>query len=356
MVEAATQRRSSLELVGRRDELGALEDELSRTVAGEFRVVLLLGEAGVGKSRLGRELLARHREVTGLVARAYPLAASAAFGLWTEAVDPFLRTRSDSEVVELCGGLLDDLASVFHRVALVRGAVPGRDPPLPRLLQGLAGLREGEAAQRRAATIARQDEKAYRLTVVLGGLAIALALQGRVGETAALFDEAKAANPAFRDSILVELEAVVRWIAGDFAAALGLAREAVAWHPAATPRRRAIGPVFGALAAIEPEDLVEAERLLARAQAVYGGRDWSFFLPITRWAEGVLAWHAGGAAEGVAVLRPAAARLSDMQARTWAAFVLLDLAEAAADAGDVAAATAARPQKAIDSAKGLAHE
>ena len=189
--------------------------------------------------------------------------------------------------------------------------------------------------------IARQDEKAYRLTVVLGGLAIALALQGRVGEASALFDEAKAANPAFRESILVEMEAVVRWIAGDFAAALGLAREAVAWQPAATARRRAIGPVFGALAAIETDDVVEARRLLARAQAVYGGRDWSFFLPITRWAEGVLAWHAGGAAEGVAALRPAAARLSDMQARTWAAFALFDLAEAAADAGDVAAATAA---------------
>ena len=92
VVKAAPQsRRSGPELVGRRDELGALEDELSRAVAGEFRVVLLLGEAGVGKSRLGRELLARHREVTGLVAQAYPLAASAAFGLWTEAVDPFLR-------------------------------------------------------------------------------------------------------------------------------------------------------------------------------------------------------------------------------------------------------------------------
>src|SRR4029450_9876290 len=96
------------ELVGRREELAALEEEFSRTEAGELRVVLLLGEAGVGKSRLARELLSRHGEVAGLVAQAYPLAASAAFGLWTEAVDPFLRPLSDAEVVELCGGLLDD--------------------------------------------------------------------------------------------------------------------------------------------------------------------------------------------------------------------------------------------------------
>jgi hypothetical protein len=32
-------------LVGRRDEMAALEDEFARAAAGEFRVVLLLGEA-----------------------------------------------------------------------------------------------------------------------------------------------------------------------------------------------------------------------------------------------------------------------------------------------------------------------
>ena len=139
-------------------------------MAGEFRLVLLLGDAGVGKSRLGRELLASHREVTGLVAQAYPLASSAAFGLWIEAVDPFLRPLSDDEVVELCGGLLDDLASLFHRVALVRGSVPERDPPLPRLLQGLAGL----IRQRLAAPPARRParRRALRGRVVVAGAAL----------------------------------------------------------------------------------------------------------------------------------------------------------------------------------------
>jgi ATP/maltotriose-dependent transcriptional regulator MalT len=787
-VTRQSQQRSGPELVGRRDELGALEDELSRAAAGSFRVVLLLGDAGVGKSRLARELLWRHRDVTGLVAHAYPLGATAAFGLWTEAVAPLLRSRSDGEVVELCGGLLDDLASLFHRVALVRGSVPERDPPLPRLLQGLAtlvgnvsrraplvvllddvhfadasswealryfarhlddarllvvatsrsaelaghevaaqvlfeldedallsrleiaplarpgvrdlaeavierpapralvdwvfersqgnplfaigllralveeradlsapqlrrmpegltervaselrrfdaaprevlellavvgrpvslshlteltgssladvgpslaelvaagivveeergselsyelyhplvrdvvyqattgarrrilhrqaahsllraghlaeaalhfarsaergdpeavevlldalrqaerreafhealdlqaelvellpaddqrwlevleamyaraewlidhraeanapvairalraidgllegsadqarraivkfrlanflawgtgelewayeacmqahdlfvragdrrqtllaarelawirGLRgdlagmgadaravveaadavgdrfvamqglaavgysamfrgafaEAEAAQRRAAAIAREDEKEYRLTVVLGGLALGLGMQGRVAETASLIDEAKTAGPAYRESILVALETGVRWIAGDFTAATALAGEAVAWHPGATARRRtAIGPVFGALAAVDSDDVAESERLLARAQLAYGGQDWSFYLPLVHWAEAVLAWRATGAAECVTVLRPAAARLTDTEVRPWAAFALFDLAEAAADAGDEAVATAA---------------
>ena len=776
------------ELAGRRGEIAALEGELGRTGEGDFRVVLLVGEAGVGKSRLGRELLARHPEVTGLVAQAYPLAASAAFALWTDALDPFLQPLADRDVVELCGGLLDDLASLFHRVALVRGAVPDRDPPLPRLLAGLTrlldnilrrtplvvllddvhsadpsswealryfarhlddarllviatsrpaelarhdaaapvlfeldqdallsrievsalavpavkdlteaviegpaprvlvewifersrgnplfaigllralmeeggdltaphlqrlpesltervtselrgfdaarrgmlellavvgrpvslgdltamtggsleeigpvlaelvesrivfeqerggevgyvlqhplvrdviyqatnaasrrvlhrqaarsllraghlaeaalhfarsaergdseavdvlldamrqaerreayrealelqaelvellpeddprwlevleamyaraewlidhraetnapvavralraidglltgsadharraivkfrlatflawgtgeleeaqeacrqahelfircdeerqtlltarelgwikGLQgdlagmgddaravvraadaigdrfvamqglsavsysanfrgvfgEAEAVLRRAADIARQDEKSYRLTIVLGGLAAGLAMQGRMDETAAMFEEARAANPAYRDSILVELEAMVRWIAGDFPASLAAAHEVAAWLPSGTTgRRRVPGMVMGALSAIEMGDAADAERLQARAQSALDGRDWSFYLPMTRSVDGVLAWHAGRPAEGVALLRAAVDQLLDMQARPVAAIMLFELAECAAEAGDAVAAAEA---------------
>jgi DNA-binding CsgD family transcriptional regulator/tetratricopeptide (TPR) repeat protein len=788
------------ELVGRREELGALEDELSRAAEGSFRAVLLVGEPGVGKSRLGRELLARHRDVSGLVAEAYPLGASATFGLWIEAIDPFLQSLPDEEVVDLCGGLLDDLATVFHRVALIRGSVPERDPPLPRLLEGLAnllgnvlrrtplvvllddvhfadasswealrffarrldaarllviatsrpaelaeheaaapvlfeleqdalltrmevrplvrpalrelteavierpaptalvdwicarsqgnplfaigllralldergdflaphlrrlpeglsdrvtselrrfgagpremlellavvgrpvsvgdltiltghsleeagpilaelvdarivleeergcelgyaiqhglvrdviyqatggarrrllhrraarsllqtgqlaeaalhfarsavpgdpeavevlldamrqaerreayrealalqaelvdllpaddqrwlevldamyaraewlidhraetdapvavralsaidallersgdparraivkfrlanflawgigdldaaeeacrhahelfsragdrrqallaarelawikGLRgdlagmaadsravvegadqmgdrfiamqglsavsqcaifrgafaEAEAGTRRAAAIARQDEKAYRLTVVLVGRALGLALQGRVAETAAVFAEAKAANPAYRDSNLVEVEALVGWIAGDFTAALAMAREAAAWLPAATARRRAPGSIYGAVSAIETGDVLEAERFQARARAMLGERAWFFYLGGVQWTEAILAWYTRGAVECVAPLRVAAAQLLGMEVRTIAAFTLFDLAEAAADAGDArAAAEAAQDLKEVAEFIGL---
>ena len=247
-------------------------------------------------------------------------------------------------------GLQGDLAGMRADARAVVDAADGIEDRFVAM-QGLAAVgysanflgafAEAEAAQRRAATIARQDEKAYRLTVVLAGIALGLALQGRVAETGALFEEAKAANPAYRESILVELEATVRWIAGDFAAAVALVQEAVAWQPTATPRRRAIGMTMGALAAIERDDEVEAERLVERAKAAYDGRDWSYFLQMTLAAEAVLAWHAGRAADCVAALRPAAARMLEMSARPWAAFALFDLAEAAAEAGDVAAATAA---------------
>jgi hypothetical protein len=37
-------------LAGRRGEMAVLEDELARAAAGEFRVVLLSGEAGVARA------------------------------------------------------------------------------------------------------------------------------------------------------------------------------------------------------------------------------------------------------------------------------------------------------------------
>jgi hypothetical protein len=99
---------------------------------GEFRLVLLQGEAGTGKSRLGRELLRRHREVTGLTAQGYPLAASAAFGLWTEAMDPAsndLPDLPDADVVgvgaRLLPGLQDPRSARPARMGRRRSRVRG---------------------------------------------------------------------------------------------------------------------------------------------------------------------------------------------------------------------------------------
>jgi class 3 adenylate cyclase len=83
-----------LPLAGRQREMAVLEEELARAATGEFRCVLLVGEPGVGKTRLGAELLARHGEaITGLAARAHPLGATSAFGVWAEALERHLRAR-----------------------------------------------------------------------------------------------------------------------------------------------------------------------------------------------------------------------------------------------------------------------
>ena len=135
-------------LVGRTTELAELERERRLAEAGEFRVVLLLADPGIGKTRLAREFLARNRRRTlGLSARAFPLGTSASFGVWSEAFEHHFRGLPSEEVVRLCGGYLGDLAALLHSVAAVRSSAPDREPPRVRLLQGLAAALSNLAAE-----------------------------------------------------------------------------------------------------------------------------------------------------------------------------------------------------------------
>ena len=135
-------------LVGRDRELDVLERELERARGGEFRAVLLAGDAGVGKTRLASELLARHQsDVVGLTARAYPLGATAAFGLWAEALEGHLRSLPGPELSRLCRGVLDDLAGLLRSVAVVRGSAPEREPARVQLLDAIADLLAGLSRQ-----------------------------------------------------------------------------------------------------------------------------------------------------------------------------------------------------------------
>lgn len=135
-------------LVGRDTELAVLLEEFAEAAAGELRCVLLVGEPGVGKTRLARELTNRRTdEATVLHARANPMAGTVSFGLWAEALDPELAELGDDEVADLCGGFLDDLAGLFHRVAAVRGTGSAPDAPT-RLFAGLTRMLDELAARR----------------------------------------------------------------------------------------------------------------------------------------------------------------------------------------------------------------
>jgi DNA-binding CsgD family transcriptional regulator len=125
-------------LVGRAREVAELEAELKLAAAGEVRSVLLVADPGVGKSRLAAEIVARNRRsVTGLTAWAYPLGATASFGLWAEALERQLSSLGAEDIRRLCGGVLDDLAVLLRSVAAVHGSVPAHQPPRLRLLEAL---------------------------------------------------------------------------------------------------------------------------------------------------------------------------------------------------------------------------
>lgn len=131
----------SLALVGREAEIAELEAEYARAEAGELRAVLLVGDGGLGKTRLASELT-RTRGVNSvcLSARAYPLGATASLGLWVEALEQHLRSLEPQTVVELSAAGAADLAALLPSVAAVNPGALAAPIPLVRQLAALANL------------------------------------------------------------------------------------------------------------------------------------------------------------------------------------------------------------------------
>ena len=143
-------------LVGRRAEIQALESALAGVLAGRGGCAVITGEAGIGKSRLIRELaqMAAGRQVPVVMGRAVPASASAPYRPVTEALLQLLRRRPLTDDPSLAPWLP-------HLTAVLPGVVAG----------GLAaGLGRGVDSQ------AVRGEAVLRLLGRLGpdGLVVAL--------------------------------------------------------------------------------------------------------------------------------------------------------------------------------------
>ncbi|MGH2720236.1 MAG: ATP-binding protein, partial [Actinomycetota bacterium] len=199
----------------------------------------------------------------------------------------------------------------------------------------------GEEAFARSLSAARREGRVYELCRSLSGLAPLLALEGRVDEALVAVQEGRAAGPDVRDSLLVEYATIVHWLAGDFPAALGTTREAVGAN--LIGKRRAFGLVFGALSAGEMGLIREGRRHLATASEAHRDGEWAVFADYCRYADAVLDRGAGDCID-LRHLRRICLRILDGRMAPIAAFPLLDLAEGAGEAGDLAVAREAAGQ------------
>ena len=88
---------TALPLVGREREQTVLRDALAAALAGRGSLVLIGGEAGIGKTALAESLLedATERGALALVGRCYELSETPPYGPWTEAL---ARAPSDADL------------------------------------------------------------------------------------------------------------------------------------------------------------------------------------------------------------------------------------------------------------------
>ncbi|MBN1954801.1 MAG: tetratricopeptide repeat protein [Anaerolineae bacterium] len=84
-------------LIGRKRELAWLDEQIAGALGGESRLVTLVGEAGVGKSRLVGELLRRWLERGGTAYLGASLASTqySPYYAWGELLRPFFGLRGD---------------------------------------------------------------------------------------------------------------------------------------------------------------------------------------------------------------------------------------------------------------------
>ena len=140
MTGNAVAQQDGASLVARDEVLAELDAALGRPLARGFKVALVTGDAGIGKSRLLTEVARRCAgEATQLSARAYRWGVTASFGLWVEALDRHLRSLDAGELRRLCKAGSSDLAALLNVVEAAVGT-PAREPDRHSLLEALVEL------------------------------------------------------------------------------------------------------------------------------------------------------------------------------------------------------------------------
>src|SRR6202521_290129 len=106
------------DLIGRDAELSVLEDALLATLRGDGRVVIIGGEAGMGKTRLVNELTLRARRLSCIVMSGACREAelSLPFLPFLEAVGNHLATENLPKLRERLGPAADELAHLFPQM------------------------------------------------------------------------------------------------------------------------------------------------------------------------------------------------------------------------------------------------
>jgi predicted ATPase len=116
--------------VGRAQEMAILQAHLDSAVAGHGRLVLLVGEPGIGKTRTAHELAthARARGAQVLIGRCYESEGAPPFWPWVQIMRAYMAARDPETLKAEMGAGAADIAQVM---AEVRDRLSDPPPPPP---------------------------------------------------------------------------------------------------------------------------------------------------------------------------------------------------------------------------------
>ncbi len=138
-------RRHRARLAGRDRELAELAGAWAKAAAGEPGVVLIVGEAGIGKTRLAEALAAEAASAGAMVlpARCYETERSLFLQPVVEALLPAVTGRPAAELRRLLGDDAPSFAALVPEAAAVLGSMPAERVPVDmqrrRTFHGRAG-------------------------------------------------------------------------------------------------------------------------------------------------------------------------------------------------------------------------
>jgi predicted ATPase len=114
--------------VGRQREMGELKAALEEALSGQGRLVMLVGEPGIGKTRTARELAA-YAEAQGvqvLWGRCYEEAGAPPYWPWIQPLRSYIHQQDPDQLRSQMGLGAADIAEIIPEV---RDKLPGLEPP-----------------------------------------------------------------------------------------------------------------------------------------------------------------------------------------------------------------------------------
>jgi tetratricopeptide (TPR) repeat protein/tRNA A-37 threonylcarbamoyl transferase component Bud32/DNA-binding Lrp family transcriptional regulator len=129
-----------IQLVDRAEEMNLLREAVDRAVRGEGGLVFLCGEAGIGKTRLARELrayahLRGMRVLYGRCPALFRMDGVPPYVLWSEVVRDYLENCSPEQLYRVVGFYPAEVAKVVPELRQKLGAIPQSFPISPEMEQ-----------------------------------------------------------------------------------------------------------------------------------------------------------------------------------------------------------------------------